>query len=261
MRGPHSALPSENRLAFRLQYRGAEAVAMTRTLVVPLFVFTFVSTLLVAAPTAAPEKFTHEAMLKDAFEGRVVVVRIDMPATKDGVNVYPEARRDLDVGRYRDDLRRHGTALRAGETAVVTLVKVKGDLIEFQLNGGGYGTLFDDTDTSVHIPYVEKSDRERSLERRIRDERDSDRRRQMERELSDLRRWRERENDRIRHERERMSGYKSDRVAMQRMRGGSRFNIRFERRVPYGFGADDIMAALTQYVDFGQRWERPFRVR
>lgn len=234
---------------------------MTRRVVVPLFVFAFVSTLLVAAPTAAPEKFTRESMLKDVFEGRVVVVRIDMPATKNGVNVYPEARRDLDVGRYRDDLRRHGAAIRAGETAVVTLVKVKGDLIEFQLNGGGYGTLFHDTSTSVHIPYVEKADREKVLERRIRDERDRNRRRQMERELNELRRWRERENQRIRYERERMSAYKADRLAMQRLRGGSRFNIRFERRVPYGFGADDIMAALGQYVDFGQRWERPFRVR
>lgn len=232
---------------------------MARRVGVPLFVFALVSSLLVAAPTAAPDRLSLEAMLKDVFEGRRVTVRLDMPGTKDGVNVYPELRRDLDVGRYRDDLRRYGVALRAGDTAIVTLVKVKDDLIEFQLDGGGYGTFFDDTDTSVHIPLIGKTDRERSLERRIRDERDRDRRRQMERELSDLRRWRDRENHRIRIERERLSEYKAERVFVRRLRGGSRFNIRFDRRVPYDFGPDDIMAALSEYVDFGGGWDRRYR--
>jgi len=232
---------------------------MARRFVVPLFAFALVSTILVAAPTAAPERSSREAMLKDFFEGRRVTVRIDMPGTKDGVNVYPQSRRDLDVGRYRDDLRRYGVSLRAGDTAVVTLVKVKDDLIEFQLDGGGYGTFFDDTNTTVHIPLIEKTERERSLERRIRDEPDRNRRRQLERELNELRRWRERENHRILIERERLSQYKEERVFVRRQHGGSRFNIRFDRRVPYDFGPDDIMAALNEYVDFGGGWDRRYR--
>ncbi len=206
-----------------------------------------------AAPAAAPDRSFTEALLKDVFEGRRVTVRIDMPGTKDGVNVYPQNRRDLDVHRYRNDLRRHGVALRAGDSAIVTLVKVKDDLIEFQLDGGGFGTFFDDTSTTVDIPLMGKTDRERSLERRIRNEDDRGRRRQLERELSELRRWREMENHRIMFERERLSVYKEERVAVQRMHGGSRFNIRFDRRVPYGFGPDDIMAVLAEYVDFNDR--------
>lgn len=217
------------------------------------------STFLAAAPAAAPARSSLEVLLKDTFEGRRVTVRLDMPGTKDGVNVYPEARRSLDFGRYRDDLRRYGVALRAGDTAMVTLVKVKDDLIEFQLDGGGYGTFFDDTDTHVHIPLIEKSDRERALERRIRDEQDRGRRRQLEKELSELRRWRERENARILIERERLSSYKEDRILSRRELGGSRFNIRFDRRVPYGFGPDDVMNALSEYVDFDGRWDRRYR--
>jgi hypothetical protein len=192
----------------------------------------------------------NHALLKDVFEGRRVTVRIDMPATKNGVNIHVNNRRSLDVDEYRDDLRRHGVALRDGESAVVTLVKVKDDLIEFQLDGGGYGTFFDDTDTSADIPYVEKSDRERQLERRVREETDRDRRRQMERELDAMRDRRERENRRIRAERERVEDYKRDRLAFRRVQGGSRFNIRYRNRVPSDLRPEDIMAALENYVDF-----------
>ena len=38
---------------------------------------------------------------------------------------------------------------------MVTLVKVKKDIIEFQLDGGGFGTFGDNTSTSSNIPLVE----------------------------------------------------------------------------------------------------------
>ncbi len=81
--------------------------------------------------------------LASAFEGRAVVVRLDMPATASGVNIYPERRHSLDVGDYRYNLSEYGVALPAGSRVVVTKVKVKDDLIEFQLGGGGYGTFLD----------------------------------------------------------------------------------------------------------------------
>lgn len=207
-----------------------------------------------AVPLVADNR--NHLLLKDAFEGRRVTVRMDMPATSAGINVHVDNRRPLDVAEYRNDLREHGVAIRDGESAVVTLVKVKSDLIEFQLDGGGYGTFFDDTDTSADIPYIEKSDRERSLERRIREETDRDRRRQMERELDALRDRRERENRRIREERERLSDYKRDRVAFRRLQGGSRFNIRYRNRVPSDLRPEDIMAALADYVEFDRSRSR-----
>jgi hypothetical protein len=203
-----------------------------------------------AVPMVARDRDRDHIILKDFFEGRRVTVRLDMPATSDGVNLHLDARRFINFDEYRDDLRRYGVAIRAGESALVTLVKVKNDLVEFQLGGGGYGTFFDDTDTSANIPFIEKSDRERSIERRLREENDRDRRRQLERELDVLRDRRERDNRQIRAERERLSEYKRDRIAFRRLQSGSRFNLRYRNRVPSDLRPDDIMAALAEYVDF-----------
>ena len=202
---------------------------------------------------AAPAAAQSEAALKSYFEGRRVTLRMDMPGTSDGVDVHADARRAIDFGKYKDDLRRYGTAIRAGDSVPVTLVKVKKDLIEFQLGGGGFGTFGDDTSTSANLPLVETSAREKDLEKRIKDEDDRDRRRRLERELDDLRDRRERENRRIAIERERIEERKRERIAEERLRGGSRFNLRYDDRVPAGMRPEDMMAALAEYVDFGGR--------
>ena len=41
------------------------------------------------------------------------------------------------------------------------------------------------------------------------------------------------------------------RLAERRLRGGSRFNLRYDDRVPTGIRPEDMIAALTEYVDFG----------
>jgi hypothetical protein len=211
-----------------------------------------VSTVLLLA-LAAPAVAQNEEALKAYFEGRRVTLRMDMPGTSDGVDVHADARRAIDYGKYKDNLKRYGTAIRAGDTIVVTLVKVKDDLIEFQLGGGGFGTFGDDTSTSANIPLVGKSEREKNLEKRVKDEDDRDQRRQLQRELDDLRNRRERENRRIMAERERVEELKRVRIAEERLRGGSRFNLRYEDRVPAGMRPEDMMAALAEYVDFGGR--------
>ena len=199
---------------------------------------------------AAPAVAQSEATLKSYFEGRTVTVRIDMPGTQEGVDVFPEHGGTLGVGDYRSHLRNYGVAIHAGDSVVVTLVKVKKDLIEFQLAGGGFGTFGDDTSTEVFLPLVEKSDREKDLERAIKKEDDERERRRMQRELDELRERREHENRRIVEERERRSAIKAQQVAEQRLRGGSRFNIRFDRAVPAGLTPDQVIASLAEYVDF-----------
>jgi len=146
---------------------------------------------------AAPAAAQNEDALKDLFEGKRIVTLIDLPGTSDGVDVRVDADRQIDYQEYGHRLRMYGTALRAGDSAIVTLVKVKQDLIEFQLSGGGYGTFSDDTSTSVYIPFVEKSRRDNELERLVRDEKDGRGLRQLERDLDALRDCRGRENRRI----------------------------------------------------------------
>lgn len=203
------------------------------------------------AAGVAPAAAQNEEALKAFFEGRHVAVRMDMPGTSDGVDVRADAREPINFARYKDSLKHNGTAIRSGESVTVTLVKVKKDLIEFQLGGGGYGTFGDDTSTSVNIPDAPKTEREKDLERRVKDEDDRAVRRKLQAELDDLHERRERENRRIAAERERESAAKAERIAQRRLRGGSRFNLRYDDRVPSGIRPDEVMAALNEYVDFG----------
>jgi hypothetical protein len=191
---------------------------------------------LAAMAIATPAGAQDEAALKSYFEGKRVVVRIDMPGAADGVDVRGDRDRTMNIQRYRNDLRRYGTAIHAGEGVTVTLIKVKKDNIEFQLAGGGFGTFGDDASTSVNYPDVQKSNREKDLEKKVKAETDRDRKRELQHELDDLRDRREEQ--------------KRERIAEQRLRGGSRFNIRYEDRVPVGVKPDDIVATLAEFVDF-----------
>ena len=218
---------------------------------------------LVAAVTlvltlAAPAAAQNEAALRAFFEGMRVTLKLDMPGTSDGVDVRADARRALDYQRHGERLKVYGTAIHSGESATVTLVKVKKDLIEFQLNGGGFGTFGDDTSTSVSLPYVEKSRRERDLEKRLDDETDPRQRRDLRREIDELRDRRDRENRRIDVERARLEEIKRQRIADERLRAGSRFNLRYSDEVPSGIRPEEVMAVLADYVDFTPLSERPF---
>jgi hypothetical protein len=207
----------------------------------------------------APAYAQSEPELRDFFEGKSVIVKIDMPATQEGIDVFPDARRALDFSQYSARLKSTGIAIRNGESVLVTKVRVKDKLIEFQLGGGGYGTFGDDTSTSVYIADAPKTEREKQLERRVKEEDDRSVRRKLEAELEDLRDRRERENRRIAAERERQSEAKAERIAERRLRGGSRFNLRYDDVVPPGIRPDDLMAALAEYVDFGSLAPFPSR--
>jgi hypothetical protein len=208
-----------------------------------------------ALATASPAAAQNEAALKSYFEGRRVTVRLDMPGSADGVDVRADASRAVDFSRYNTDLKRYGTAIHSGDSVVVSLVKVKKDLIEFQLAGGGFGTFGDDTSTSANLAPVEKSQREKDLEKRVTNEDDRDRRRRLQGDLDDMRERRERENRRISAERERVEEIKKERIAEQRLRSGSRFNLRYSRAVPPGLRPEDVIAALAEYVNFDGRTE------
>src|SRR6266849_4102840 len=166
---------------------------------------------------AAPVAAQNEAALKSYFEGNRVTLRLDMPGTSDGVDVQVDGR-GVDYQRYGNDLKRYGTSIHVGESVSVTLVKVKRDLIEFQLGGGGFGTFGDDTSTSVPMRLVEKSEREKNLEKRVREEDDRSRRRELQRDLDDLRDRRERANLRITEEHEQAEELKRERIADERLR-------------------------------------------
>lgn len=97
-------------------------------------------------------------------------MKLDVPATENGVDVYPLANPRMDFGAYARRLKSYGTARRSGQSIMVTKIKVKDKHIEFQLGAGGYGTFGDQTSPSVPIQPTEKTIRERDLEAEIRAE-------------------------------------------------------------------------------------------
>lgn len=189
--------------------------------------------------------------LKRYFEGMRVEANIDMPASKDGINVYPEREQIINFNEYGNLLKNFGVSVREGERIMITKIKVKDKHIEFQLGGGGYGTFGDETNPSVYFSPAAKSSRELWLETNIRFEKDRRRYRQMLSELNYLRDERVRLDDYNRAQAFQAEEIAKIRIQEKRLQGGSRFNVRFDRKM----NADDltpqvIMTALSQYVYF-----------
>ncbi len=200
--------------------------------------------------TATLVRAQDAATLNQFFEGKQVVVKIDMPGTQQGIDLYPQKDNLLDAKAYGKRMKSFPIAIRNGDSVMVTTVKVKDKSIEFQLAGGGFGTLGDDTDTSVKFTPAEKSGHEKDLENQLSNTDDPDRRASIQRELDYLRRQRERDDQRNRAIAQQAADIKRDQVAGDRARGGSRFNLKYGGKVPPDITPQDVMAALSQYVTF-----------
>ena len=200
---------------------------------------------------AGPVHAQSEAVLREAFEGRQVALRIAMPGSSTGVDVYPTDPHPLDHPRYADRLKDNGTAIRAGETAMVTKVRVKSKHVEFQLDGGGYGTFGDDVSSGVPVSSAPKTKREQNLEAELKREKDPARKRQISEELDGLRKEREREDERNRAEVADAEAAKEQNIRQRRLEGGSRFNLRYRDRLPdEALTVEGVKTALAEYVDF-----------
>lgn len=201
---------------------------------------------------AAPLGAQDEAALRAYFEGRTVTVKIAMPATEAGIDVYPGTPQPIDYPDLAKRMKKNGLAIQAGQTALVTKLKVKAKLIEFQLDGGGYGTLGDQTDPTVSVGSVAKTQREKDLENAVKTETDPTAKRRLQGELDGLRSEREREDRRNRAIAASATERNREYIQERRLQGGSRFNLRYKDGVPLeALTPDAVTSALREYVDFG----------
>jgi hypothetical protein len=193
-----------------------------------------------------------EEALRAAFEGKTVAVRIDMPATSRGVDVHPLDPAPVDFHELARRLKEHGTALRAGQTMMVTKVAVKKNShVEFQLGGGGYGTFSDWTGSDVHAVAARETKEERALREAIKRTPDRTERRRMQRELDALRSARERENARGAAEAQQANLAREASLRAKRAESGSRFNVRYREGIPPdALTPAGLTRALARYVDF-----------
>jgi hypothetical protein len=206
----------------------------------------FIAVLLAAIPMQGQDGQS----LSQFFEGKQVVVKIDMPGSQQGIDIYPQKDNSLDAKAYGKRMKGFPIALHNGDAVMITTVKVKDKLIEFQLGGGGFGTFGDDTDTSVKFTPAPKSDREKDLENQLANTDDQDQKDRIQRELDYLRRQRERDDQRNRAIAEQAAQVKTMQVNDDRMKGGSRFNLKYDGKVPANITPQDVMKALSQYISF-----------
>ena len=202
---------------------------------------------------ARPLHAQTEAVLRQAFEGKVVAVKIDMPATQRGVDVYPLDPMPIDFREVAQRLKDNSTALRIGQQVMVTKVVVKKNShIEFQLGGGGYGTAGDNTSTDVTVVSQGETKAEKALRDSIKHAPGPTKRKQFEKELASLREERERENARADAEAKQAQSVMEANLRAKRAESGSRFNVRYRNGIPGdALTPDGLMRALGQYVDFG----------
>ena len=206
---------------------------------------------LLVVAAAGPAMAQSEQRLQTFFEGKSVTLKMEMPGSDDGVDVWPGNTQPVSFPNHAQRLKQYGTAYKRGDVALITKVKVKKDLIEFQLGGGGYGTFMDDASSDVYVGNAPKTTREKNLERDIKNTTDADQKRKMREELDDLRKEREREDARNRAQAEQASQLKEQNVRQRRLEGGSRFNVRYKPVVPSeAMTPEGLMAVLAEYVDF-----------
>jgi hypothetical protein len=200
-----------------------------------------------------PARAQNEAALRRAFEGQSVVLKIDMPGTSSGVNVYPGQDMPVDFPDVATKLKKYGTAIRTGDAVMITKIRVKDDLIEFQLGGGGYGTFGDAMgEGGGGATEVGETPAEKALRDSIRHETNSGAKRRMQRDLDALRTTRERENSQARSAAAQAEEIRQSNLRGRRIEGGSRFNVRFRGGVPpEALTPDGLRQMLSRYVDFG----------
>ena len=201
---------------------------------------------------ASPVRAQDETALKNAFMGRQVAIRVDLPASHKGVDLRFERAIPFDLKENSDRIREHDAALRAGDVIPVTYIKVKGDLIEFHLGGGGFNWFTESSTKSATSST--KTVRETDLEKEIRNETDRDRKRRLERELDDLRRDRQSRDDREKRDVDDYNQRARDRDMDRALRSGSRFNLRFKKNVPAdALTPEGLERYLDPWVDFSGR--------
>lgn len=136
----------------------------------------FLAAILAAYTVTLQAQDESELRIKKALEGRQVLVKMDMPAVENGVEMlFDDAEVTFDQANYNKLVKEYGVALKKGHKARVTAVRITRKGIEIDLDGGGspsrdwvVGGL-----RLVEPSPVPKSDREVDLERQVMNESNS----------------------------------------------------------------------------------------
>ena len=191
--------------------------------------------------------------LRQNFEGKYVVLKINMPATKDGVNLRADRLPRIDQRKYRNKLSRTGTAVDQGEAVKLTFIKVKKKHIEVHLGAGGYGSQYV---RKVVYPIAPKTEQEVNLEAELATvgEEYPEVTKAAQERLEGLRAERAKEDAIINQKAAKETAAKREAVRKRALTSGSRFNLRFKRRVPsHVLTTEGFQAAFAEYIEFSPK--------
>ena len=207
----------------------------------------------VAGVSAQGDRKATQVRLKQFFEGKRVILKIDMPAARSGIDVSPEKPQQVDFSKIAKHIGEYGVSIRTGDRPTVTEVEVSKDEIEFQLDGGGYGSPADSSSEPSVPSYptkAAKSQYEKDIEAELKTATDSNRLKYLRRELDRERDRRDRDYRRDMNIYERAKSYRDEYVREKRPTRGSRFNLKFKQTDTSTVTPDELMRLLAEYVDF-----------
>jgi hypothetical protein len=224
-----------------------EIMMMTKFLSIGTIVLCFV-----LGASAQGDRKAAQARLKQYFEGRRVILKVDMPAARSGIDVSPEKPQQVDFSKIAKHIGEYGISLRTGDRPVVTEVEVSKDEIEFQLDGGGYGSPADSSAEPSVPSYPSNTRRqyEKDIEQELKTATDSNRIKYLRKELDRERDRRDREYRRDLNDYNRAKEYRDEYVREKRPTRGSRFNLKFKQTDTSTITPEQLMRLLADYVDF-----------
>lgn len=201
----------------------------------------FLVAVLAAWVGAGPALAQTEADLRAAFEGKMLASKRDMPGTKEGVEINLQNKPPVNTNDWTKDLRRYGVAIAAGRPALVTLIKVKGKVLEFHFEGGGASPS-----ACRSFPQVAtKSAREVELE--LKAQKTGDERIEQDKLAQD----RQERDAKAKKDNDAVIQACNERAANERKSGGSRFNIRYlANPTATDLTPDVFRKALADFIDF-----------
>ncbi|HEX4951528.1 MAG TPA: caspase family protein [Blastocatellia bacterium] len=202
------------------------------------------SLLFLALLLTAPLYAQSEAHLQQAFVGKTVVPKMDMPGASAGINIRPENTPPTDASEQARLFSNYEVGAKAGAPIKLTKIKVKDDLIEIHLGAGGFSTWSGQPQPPTATP---KSEQEFGLEVAYGAETDRAKKAELRKQIETLQRQRAAQDQRARERYDRaMEAYRQG-----QRDSGSRFNLRFKKKVPPdALTPEGFRNYLAPYLEF-----------
>jgi len=213
--------------------------------------FYFMIVVLAVCARGAVGQDDGEMRIRRALEGRQVMAKMDLPAIDVGIPmIFDDTKVSFDETGYNKLVKEYGAAVKKGNKARITGVRLSNRGIEIDLDGGGSPGK-DWLVGSVRLDQpaaLARSDREIELERMLDNEKNMTTQAMLRQELDMERQARLSQDERNHEAFERVSRYRSEYLKENRKNWGTKLivTIRSKKETT---PMSDLVKSLAQYVE------------